>query len=107
VTDLSLRLSALSLTRPAEQSLFGRAFFFQNPENSFRSFSPRNSNRDAVPTCISSGPSLLSFDSPRVGYLHAYTHKYPIPPIKHAVIVIASKPEKNLTNPGRKSVWMS
>jgi len=47
--DLSLRLSALSLTGPAEPSLFGRAIFFQNPENSFRSFSPRNSNCDAGP----------------------------------------------------------
>ena len=39
--------------------------------------------------------------------MHAYTRKYPIPPIKPAVIVVASKLEKNLTNPGRKSVQIS
>ena len=39
--------------------------------------------------------------------MHAYTREYPIPPIKPAVIVVASKLEKNLTNPGRKSVQIS
>jgi hypothetical protein len=95
---------APSLTRPAEQSLFGGAFFFPNPESSFRSFSPRNSNRDAGPDSFSSEPPLLSFDIFPVGYLPAYTHKYPIPPIKRAVIVVAAKLERNLTNPVRKSV---
>jgi hypothetical protein len=33
-----------------------------------------------------------------VGYLFAYTRKYPIPPKKPAVIVVASKLETNLTN---------
>jgi hypothetical protein len=83
-----------------------QGFVFPNPENSFRSFSPRSSNRDAGPDMFLVGTPLLIFDIFPVGYLHAYTHKYPIPPRKPAVIVVASKLEKNLTNPGRKSVWM-
>jgi hypothetical protein len=81
-----------------------QGFFFPNAENSFRSFSLRSSNRDAGPDMFLVGTLLLIFDIFPAGYLHAYTHKYPIPPIKPTVIVVASKLEKNLTNVGRKRV---
>ena len=92
--------SALSLPAlPDIYHLSGRASFFPNPENSFPNFSLRSRKRDAGPDMLSVRAFLIELlDCFRVGYLFAYTRKYPIPPKKPVVTVVASKLETYMKN---------